>query len=247
MTDRKTALVTAGASGIGLVTVEHLARDGWHVIVGDIDAAAGARTAERLGVDFRLADMRAPGEIAALFDGLERLDLLVNNAGIMGPSCPTWECPVDGWQETLDVNLTAQMVACKSAVPQMLTQGGGVIVNMSSVAGRHAWPTRAAYAVSKWGVLGLTATLADEVAPHGIRVNAILPGAVDGERIRKGIAAFADASDVPLAEAEKHYLDRQPTGRLVPPADIAETILFLASDRAASITGQFIEVSGGYR
>ena len=167
-------------------------------------------------------------------------------AGIMGPSCATWECPLDGWQETLDINLTAQMIACKSAVPLMLGQGG-VIVNMSSVAGRHAWPTRAAYAVSKWGVLGFTATLADEVAAEGIRVNAILPGAVDGERIQKGIAAFAEANDVSFADAERHYLDRQPTGRLVPPTDIAETILFLASDRAQSITGQFIEVSGGYR
>lgn len=247
MTDQKTALVTAGASGIGLETVQALTRDGWRVIVGDIDDAKGHQEAVRVGFEFRLCDVRIPAQIEGLFDGLGRVDLLVNNAGIMGPSCVTWECPVDGWQETLDINLTAQMIACKSAVPMMLDQGHGAIVNMSSVAGRHAWPTRAAYAVSKWGVLGFTATLADEVAPHGVRVNAILPGAVDGERIRKGIAAYAEANTVPLADAERHYLDRQPTGQLVPPSDIAETILFLASDRAKSITGQFIEVSGGYR
>ena len=96
-------------------------------------------------------------------------------------------------------------------------------------------------------MLGFTATLAEEVAPHGVRVNAILPGAVDGDRIQKGIQAYADANDVDYAAAEKHYLDRQPIGRLVPPGDIAETIVFLAGDRATSITGQFIEVSGGYR
>lgn len=247
MPDRKTAVVTAGASGIGLVTVQALNREGWRVVVGDIDEAAGEQEAERVGFEFRLCDVRKPEQIEELFDGLNRVDLLVNNAGIMGPSCATWHCPVDGWQETLDINLTAQMIACKTAVPLMIDRGHGVIVNMSSVAGRHAWPTRAAYAVSKWGVLGFTATLADEVAPHGVRVNAILPGAVDGERIRKGIAAYASANNIPVEQAEAHYLDRQPTGRLVPPSDIAETILFLASARAVSITGQFIEVSGGYR
>lgn len=123
MTDQKTALVTAGASGIGLVTVQVLLRDGWRVIVGDIDEALGQREAERLGFEFRLCDVRHPAQIESLFDGLNHLDLLVNNAGIMGPSCATWECPVDGWQETLDVNLTAQMIACKSAVPMMIDRG----------------------------------------------------------------------------------------------------------------------------
>ena len=243
----KTAIITACAGGIGLVTATALRREGWRVIMSDADEDAGLREADRIGAEFRRCDVKDGDQIAALFHGIGRLDLLVNNAGIMGPSCPTWECPVESWRETLEVNLTAQMITCKHAVPIMLSQRSGSIVNMSSVAGRRGWPTRAAYAASKWGVLGFTATLAEEVAPHGVRVNAILPGAVDGDRIQKGIQAYADANDVDYAAAEKHYLDRQPIGRLVPPGDIAETIVFLAGDRATSITGQFIEVSGGYR
>ena len=182
----KTAIITACAGGIGLVTATALRREGWRVIMSDADEDAGLREADRIGAEFRRCDVKDGDQIAALFHGIGRLDLLVNNAGIMGPSCPTWECPVESWRETLEVNLTAQMITCKHAVPIMLSQRSGSIVNMSSVAGRRGWPTRAAYAASKWGVLGFTATLAEEVAPHGVRVNAILPGAVDGTGFKRG-------------------------------------------------------------
>lgn len=243
---RRLAIITASAAGIGLVVAEFLCRDGWRVVMSDVDAQKGPVEAKRLGAEFRHCDAGDPRQIEQLFANINHIDLLINNTGIMGPSGVAWECPDSGWQETLNINLTSHFLTCKKVVPLMIEAGAGVIINMSSVAGLFAWPTRIAYAVSKWGVLGLTKTLAREVAQYGIRVNAILPGAVRGERIEKGIAAFAEAKQVSLAEARSHYLIRQPTGKLIEPEEIAETILFLASDRAKSITGQFIQVSGGF-
>jgi NAD(P)-dependent dehydrogenase (short-subunit alcohol dehydrogenase family) len=240
------ALITASASGIGLVVAESLCRDGWKVILSDVDLDKGLCEAQRLGAEFRACDVSDPQQLQQLFSGLNHIDLLVNNAGIMGPSGLAWECPYDGWQKTLTINLTSHFITCSLVVPKMIAVGRGVIINMSSVAGLFAWPTRVAYAASKWGVLGLTKTLAKEVAPYGIRVNAILPGAVRGDRIERGISAFAEANQVSLADARSHYLSRQPTGKLIEPQEIADTILFLASDKAISITGQFIQVSGGF-
>jgi len=240
------AVITASAAGIGLVVAENLCRDGWKVILSDIDSQKGEREAHRIGAEFRACDVGDPRQLERIFTGLNRIDLLINNAGIMGPSGPTWECPYDGWEETLKINLTSHFIACSLVVPRMIQVGRGVIINMSSMAGLFAWPTRVAYGVSKWGALGLTKTLAKEVAQYGIRVNAILPGAVRGDRIEQGIAAFAKANNVSLEEARSHYLSRQATGKLVEPQEIADTILFLASDKAKSITGQFIQVSGGF-
>jgi NAD(P)-dependent dehydrogenase (short-subunit alcohol dehydrogenase family) len=242
----RTALITAGASGIGLVVAETLRQADWNVIISDIDADKGLREAQRLGAEFRACDVSNFLQLQQLFSGLNHVDLLVNNAGILGPSCFTWECPYEEWQETLSINLTSHFVACSLVVPKMIATGSGVIINMSSVAGLFAWPTRVAYGVSKWGVLGLTKTLAKEVASYGIRVNAILPGAVRGERIEQGIAAFAETNRVSMEDARLHYLSRQPIGRLIEPQEIADTILFLSSDKATSITGQFIQVSGGF-
>ena len=240
------AVITASASGIGLVVAENLCRDGWRVIISDIDSNKGQTEAQRLGAEFRSSDVGDPRQLEQLFKDLPRIDLLINNAGILGPSGFTWECPLENWQETLKINLTSHFLTCSLVIPKMIKAGSGVIINMSSVAGLFAWPTRVAYGVSKWGVLGLTKTLAKEVAQYGIRVNAVLPGAVRGDRIEQGIAAFASANQVSLEDARSHYLSRQPTGKLVEPQDLADAILFLASDKAKSITGQFIQVSGGF-
>jgi NAD(P)-dependent dehydrogenase (short-subunit alcohol dehydrogenase family) len=123
----------------------------------------------------------------------------------------------------------------------------GVIVNMASVAAKVGYPRRAVYAASKWGVLGFTASLAREVGALGIRVNAIMPGAVRGERIMNVVAAYAKANEITVAQAEARYLDHQATRAFVEPEEIAAMILFLASDAARSITGQFIGVDGGYQ
>jgi len=130
-------------------------------------------------------------------------------------------------------------------VPLMRGQGGAII-NMASVAAKIGYPNRAPYAASKRAVLGFTASLAREVAEHGIRVNAILPGSVRGERIMRVIRAYAQANGLSEADATAHYLRRQATGRLVEPEEIAAMVLHLASDAARSITGQFISIDGGF-
>src|SRR5690606_17825700 len=125
-------------------------------------------------------------------------------------------------------------------IPDMIALGGGVIVNTSSVAGRIGMPNRAPYVASKWAVRGLTATLARELAPHNIRCNALLPGSVRGERIERVIKAYAEKNRISIPEAEAHYLQRQANRAYVEPEEVAATVLFLASDKAKSITGQFI-------
>lgn len=247
MTDKsdKLAVVTASASGIGLVVAKALAADGWRVAMSDIDPR-GEAEAKKIGATFTRCDMGKPNEIKAMFAKLGPVALLVNNSGMAGPTLPVAELPVEDWQRVLDVNLTAHFVAAQCVIPGMIARGGGVIVNMSSVAGRIGQPNRSPYVASKWGVRGLTATLARELAPHNIRCNALLPGSVRGERIERVIKAYAEKNKISVAEAEAHYLKRQASHAYVEPEEIAATILFLASDRAKSINGQFIGLDGAF-
>ena len=241
----KLAVVTASASGIGLVVAKALAAEGWQVAMSDIDPA-GEAEAKKIGARFARCDMGKPAEIKALFATYEPAALLVNNSGMTGPTLPVAELPVEEWQRVIDVNLTAHFVCAQCVIPGMIARGGGVIVNMSSVAGRIGQPNRSPYVASKWAVRGLTATLARELAPHNIRCNAILPGSVRGARIERVIKAYAEKNRIGIADAEKHYLQRQASRAYVEPEEIAETILFLASDKAKSITGQFIGLDGAF-
>ena len=243
---RPVAVVTASASGIGRETARALARDGYRVIVSDVDAAKGEATAAELKAEFRACDVRKPGEIEALFKGLGTIAVLVNNAGIAGPTKPLPEIDLATWNDSININLTAMFLTCRIVVPGMVTAGKGTIVNMSSVAGKIGYPNRTPYCATKWGVLGLTASLAREVGHHGVTVNAILPGAVRGERIERVIAAHARAENIGLKEAEGYYLARQATGAFIEPQEIAEMISYLCTPKARSITGQFIGVNGGF-
>jgi NAD(P)-dependent dehydrogenase (short-subunit alcohol dehydrogenase family) len=243
--EKTLAAVTASASGIGLAVAKALAAAGWRVAMSDIDPA-GAAEAKTIGASFTRCDMGKPAEIKAMFAALGPVGLLVNNSGMAGPTLPVAELPVEEWQRVLDVNLTAHFVAAQCVIPGMIARGGGVIVNMSSVAGRIGQPNRSPYVASKWGVRGLTATLARELAPHNIRCNAILPASVRGARIERVIKAYAEKNKISIADAEKHYLSRQASRAYIEPEEIAETILFLASDKAKSITGQFIGLDGAF-
>ena len=244
--DNRLAVVTASASGIGLAVARALAAEGWRVAMCDLDGECGQAEARKIGADFQVVDMGRPEQVAGWLGGLGPVHLLVNNSGIAGPTLPVAELPLADWQRVFDVNVTAHFLACQCVVPGMVERRQGVIVNMASVAARIGYANRSPYCASKWAVLGLTGSLAREVGPFGVRVNAILPGSVRGERIMGVIRAYAAANQVDQAAAEAYYLKRQATGAFVEPEEIAATIVFLASDAARSITGQFIGVDGGF-
>ncbi|WP_372617545.1 SDR family NAD(P)-dependent oxidoreductase [Falsiroseomonas sp.] len=241
------ALVTAAASGIGLAIVRALRAAGWQVVLSDLAASEGAARAAELDAEWVACDLRDATQIEALAVAAGDVFLLVNNGGIAGPTLPVAAMPPEAWEEVLAVNLTAPFLLSRAVVPRMQAAGGGVIVNMASVAARIGHAERSPYVASKWGLLGLTATLAREVGAQGIRVNAILPGSVRGARIEAVLAAYAAANDLTPEAAEARYLARQATGRFVEPEEIAALVLFLASDAARSITGQFLGVDGGFQ
>src|SRR5450830_180200 len=251
----KRALITAGASGLGLSMAQAFMAAGARVMVCDVDAAALIEAAGHCpGLATALADVSAEGDVAQLFQAVDQrlggLDVLVNNAGVAGPSCGVGAITLADWNRTLAVNLTGQFLCVREALPrlraaQAQAQGGGAcIINLSSAAGHLGMPGRAAYSASKWAVVGFTQTLALELGPEGIRVNTILPGAVEGPRIRAVIAARAQATGLPVEEVARAYTGQSALGRLISPADIAHMAVFAASDWAAGVTGQSLVVDG---
>ena len=244
---RKFAVVTAGGSGIGAVVTRELVKAGYDFAITDVNLQAGEATAAETGATFHACDMGDAAAIETLFARFATVDLLVNNAGVAGPTLPVVETPVDEWKRAVDINITSHFVAARAVLPGMIAQKSGVIVNMASVAAKIAYPNRAVYAATKWAVLGFTGSLAHEVGQMGIRVNAILPASVRGERIENVVAEYARANAMDVKDAEAHYLGRQATRAFIEPEEIAATILFLASDAARSITGQFIGVDGGFQ
>lgn len=240
------AVVTASASGIGLKTAEALVRDGFEVVMSDIDVEAGSREAARLGTEFRVCDARDDDQIKALFDGLGRVYALINNVGIAGPTSPVWETPVEVYRDVIEVNLISHFRATQLAVPGMIEAKEGVIVNLSSIAGRIGYLNRSPYASSKWAVLGLTRTLANELGPYNVRANAVLPGAVRGPRIDKVIDGIQEIEGLSHEEAVARLVKRQAISRFIEPEEVADTIAFLVSDRARTISGAFIDVNGWF-
>jgi NAD(P)-dependent dehydrogenase (short-subunit alcohol dehydrogenase family) len=240
------AVVTGAATGIGFEIARALRHDQYRVVLCDIDIAKGETAAREIKAEFYPCDVRKPGDIEALFVKLDQVEVLVNNAGISGPTRPLHEITLQEWQEVLDVNVTAAFLACRLVVPCMIAAGRGSIINLSSVAGKIGYPDRSPYCASKWAVLGLTASLAREVGRHGVRVNAILPGTVRGPRIAAVMERYAQQNGVAIAEAERHYLGRQATGAYIEASEIAAMVSYLCSPAARSITGQFISVDGGF-
>jgi NAD(P)-dependent dehydrogenase (short-subunit alcohol dehydrogenase family) len=243
------AIVTAGAGGIGRAIADALIAHGARVHICDVDEAAlaGFRAAHGQAGATR-ADVAEEADVARLFAeaaaGLGGLDLLVNNAGIAGPTGAVEAIAPAEWRRCLDVGLTGQFLCARLAVPMLKAAGGGAIVNMSSAAGRFGYAWRTPYAAAKWGVIGFTQSLAKELGPANIRVNAILPGIVAGPRIESVIAARARQENVPYATMEKTYLDRISLRRMVTAEDVAGTVLWLVSAAGANISGQSLGVDG---
>jgi NAD(P)-dependent dehydrogenase (short-subunit alcohol dehydrogenase family) len=247
--DGQRVVLTAGAAGIGRVTLQTFTDAGARVVTCDVDQAALDRLRGELPtVPAIKADVAAEGDVDKLFalaeEQLGGLDILVNNAGIAGPTGAIEEIAPHDWRRCLEVNLTGQYLCARRAVPLLKAAGGGAIVNLSSAAGRFGFALRTPYCASKWGVVGLTKALAIEVGPAQIRVNAICPGAVEGERINRVIAAKAAAQGVAFEAMFKEYTEIASMRRMVSPQDIANMILYLCSDAGRLVSGQVIGVDG---
>jgi len=242
-------LVTAGAAGIGKAFAETFVDAGARVFICDVDQAAlDAFRAARPEIGSCTADVADPKAVDALFDAAPKflggLDVLINNAGIAGPTAPVEAIDIAEWNRTIAVDLNGMFYCTRRAVPLLKAAGGGSIINLSSVAGRLGYPLRTPYAAAKWGVVGFTKSLAIELGPANIRVNAIQPGIVEGERIERVISAKAKALGVSFDAYKRQLLSKVSLRRTVSPADIANMALFLATDAGRNISGQALSVCG---
>ena len=235
--------ISAGAGGIGRVMADGFADRGARVFVCDVDGTALAACPHpSLRAD--VGDLRqAEGFVDAAVAALGGLDVLVNNAGIAGPTARVEELAPEDVERVLRIDLESMFHCARRAVPALREAGGGSIVNLSSAAGRFGFALRSPYSAAKWGVIGFTKSLAIELGPDGIRVNAILPGAVAGERIRQVIAARATANGLPFEEQERRFLANS-LRTYVMPHDIANIALYLCSPFGATISGQALAVDG---
>lgn len=247
--DGQRVLVTAGAAGIGRAIVAALVEAGARVHVCDVEAAALAACHEAMPeVGTTRADVADEADVERLFAevaaSLGGLDVLVNNAGIAGPTAAVEEIPVAEWRRCLDIDLTGQFLCTRKAVPLLKAAGGGAIVNMSSAAGRLGYAYRTPYAAAKFGVIGFTESLAKELGPFNISVNAILPGIVQGPRIERVIGARAEQLGLPYAEMERQYLEQVSLRRMVSAEEVATMVLYLASPLGRGVSGQSLGVCG---
>jgi NAD(P)-dependent dehydrogenase (short-subunit alcohol dehydrogenase family) len=242
-------MISAGASGIGRAIADMLIGHGAKLHVCDVSDhfLADFRRAHP-GHGVTKADVSKEADVERFFAEAKRtldgLDALVNNAGIAGPTGGIDEIKPEDWRRCIDIDLTGQFLCARLAVPLIKAAGGGAIVNMSSSAGRHGYAFRTPYAAAKWGVIGLTQSLAKELGPSNIRVNAILPGIVEGPRMFKVIEDRAKQVGVGYQEMEKEYLSRVSLRRMVTPHDVAAMVLFLLSPMGENISGQSLSVDG---
>lgn len=242
-------LITAAASGIGLAAARTLMASGAEVFICDIndELLAGCKDDYPQLRAFR-ADVSDPLQVERLFAEVERtlggLDVLVNNAGIAGPTGPIENISPEDWDRTMAINLNGQFYCARRAVPLIKAAGGGSIINMSSSAGLLGYPMRSPYAASKWAVIGLTKTMAMELGEFGIRVNAICPNAVEGPRMERVMAAEAKAKGVDRDEVYASIARGTSMKTWVTTDDVASMILFLCSETGNKISGQALGIDG---
>jgi NAD(P)-dependent dehydrogenase (short-subunit alcohol dehydrogenase family) len=253
--ENQAAIVTGGGQGIGKAIALALANEGADVLV----CGRHEETLEQTAGELRQLGRRALAQVAdvsleeqvnamveAALSQFGRIDILVNNAGVVGPTAPVTSVSRAAWDETIAVNLTSAFLCSKAVLPGMIERRSGKIINISSVAGRMAYALRSPYAVSKWGMIGLTRTLAQEVGQDNIQINAVLPGPTAGERMQAVINRRAQELRKPAEIVEKLYVEGTALKRMVDPTHVAATVVFLASREGDSITGQAIDVTAGY-
>ncbi|HAV5770090.1 SDR family oxidoreductase [Acinetobacter baumannii] len=242
-------LISAGGSGIGRCIAEVFLNNQDEVFVCDINA----KSLEQFQQDYPklhiyTCDLADHEQIKLMFSHaiqkLGSIDILVNNTGISGPTIAADELSFEDWNTVINLNLNSTFLITQLAIPYLKKAQAGVIINMSSIAGRLGYPYRLAYSTSKWGLIGFTKTLSMELGTDNIRVNAILPGAVDGDRVQRVLQARADVANTSLEEVTQNALKNQSLKYFVNPKHIADLCLFLASDSGRSISGQILPIDG---
>jgi 2-hydroxycyclohexanecarboxyl-CoA dehydrogenase len=249
---QKNVLITGAAAGLGCHIAQAFAAEGADIAILDLqDASATVQEIIVLGrrSEFFRSDVRdedgvkiAVAGAAGFFGG--RIDVLVNNAGFNGHYSLIKDMPLAHWRETIEINLTGTMLVTRTVLPFMLDRKGGAIVTTASNVARRGLPYRADYVCSKWAILGFTQTLALEVASNNIRVNAVCPGPIEGDRIEGVMARHAEVEGKSIADL-RHEWEATPMNRFVEPQEVAAVMLFLCSLDASAMTGQAINVTGG--
>jgi NAD(P)-dependent dehydrogenase (short-subunit alcohol dehydrogenase family) len=253
--NNQVAIVTGGGRAIGKSIALRLARDGFDIVVagpqaGELQCAVGEiETLGRRALAV-LTDVTREEQVQAMSEqtlaAFGRIDLLVNNAGIIGPTARVPQISRADWDEVLAVNLTGAFLCARAVLPSMMTRRSGKIINIASIAGKIAYALRSPYAVSKWGLIGLTLTLAKEMGPYNIQVNAVCPGPVRGERMQRIIDKRAAELGQTPAQVEGTYLQTMALNRFVEADDVAAAVAFLASSQGNNVTGTTIDVTAGY-
>jgi NAD(P)-dependent dehydrogenase (short-subunit alcohol dehydrogenase family) len=242
----KLALVTGGAKGIGRAIASRLLDDDMEVAVVDCTEPSALDSRIR----FFNGDVTRPEDLedlAATLLSMGGIDILVNNAGIRGPTAPVSTYPLKDWEAVVKLNLTGPFLCCQLLTAPMREKRWGRIINISSMAGKTPYPLRSGYAASKWGLIGLTLTLAGELGSYGITVNAVCPGPVENENMRLVMQERAVATGQSFQQIRDGFIRQLAVPQLPQEADVAAMVSYLASDAAWCITGQALEVSSGYR
>lgn len=234
------AIVTGAATGLGEVIAARLSSAGATVCIADIDGAAAAAAAERIGHGAQsiAVDITNPAAVnqtvAAILEQNKAIDILVNNAGLAGKAAPSWEQTDTDWHKVMDVNINGPFYLCRAAIPHMRKRGYGRIINIASVAGKEGNPNMVAYSASKAALIGLTKSIAKEVATEGICVNAVSPAVIRTKILEQ------------LTPTQVAYMvERIPMKRTGQPEEVAAVVHFLASADCSFVTGQCYDVSGG--
>ncbi len=250
----KIAVITGGARGIGRVIALACAREGADIVLAarSVDALQQTRgEIESLGrrvlaIPTDITSEESVRDLAVqTLAAFGRVDILINNSGITGPTAPLWEISLADWQETFAVNVTGGFLCCRAFLPSMIERRTGSIIFISSMTGKRPLYGRSPYASGKLALVGMARTLAWEVGSYGIRVNVISPGPVEGERVERVIRLQAHAEGISEEQSRRNFTANSPLGRMVPAQNIADAAVFLASDKAASITGEDLNVSAG--